>query len=336
MKKLLVLPLISLVLLTGCSGGKKDNQNAEQNVPAVKVETVRQQAVEQIREYTGTIAPYTKNMIASQSAMRIEKIYVEVGDYVKAGQLLVQMEETNFLQAKLQLENLKTDYVRVKALFESGGISKQQLDQLQTQLSVTEETVINLEKNTRLLSPITGVVTQRMFDNGDITGGQPILSVQQLSPVKISINIQEEYFPVVKTKMSSDIFVDVYSGEKFNGQVSLIYPTVDAITHTFTTEITYNNNNMRLRPGMFARVAFNFGTANHVVVPDKAVIKQTGTNDRYVFVWNNDNTVSYKKVELGRRMNDTYEIISGINDGDKVVVAGMSRLVEGTTVKVVE
>ncbi len=336
MKKLWLLPCAALVMLTGCGGGKKD-ATEEKILPEVKVETVQQQEVEQLQEYMATISPYSKNMIASfQATMRIEKIMVEVGSRVSAGQLLVKMEESNYLQAKLQLENLKTDYSRAQTLYESGGVSQQQVDQLKTQLAVTQEVFDNLEKNTFLRSPISGIVTQRNFDNGDISGGQPILQVQQLNPVKITIDIQEKYFPQVKTKMPATIYVESHGSEAFEGKVNLVYPTIDPVAHTFTTEIVVNNSQLKIRPGMFARVRFNFGTLNNVVVPDKAIIKQTGTDDRYVFVLNSDATVSYKKVILGQRMGNYYELLSGLDGGERVVTAGMSRLVDGAEVKVVE
>jgi RND family efflux transporter MFP subunit len=326
--------LCGLLLLPGCKGGKAAEQKTETSVVVeVKTEHVKQQPVSQRQEYTGVISPYSKNMIASQSAMRIEKIHVEIGDYVSAGKLLVKMEETAYLQAKLQLENLKTDYGRTQALYETGGVSKQVLDQLKTQLDVTEETVANLEKNTWLRSPITGIVTARNFDDGDMTGGQPILLVQQLKPVKITLNIQEQYFPAVKPKMNAAIRLDIYPGKEFRGRAHLIYPTVDAVSHTFPTEFIYDNADLALRPGMFARAELNFGTIDNVVVPDKAVIKQPGTDDRYVYVVNVDNTVAYIKVKLGQRLGDSYEVLSGLNDGDKVVVAGMSRLINGTAIR---
>jgi RND family efflux transporter MFP subunit len=337
-KTAFIIPLLgiaSLLLPAGCSGGKTAEQTDAKTAVEVKVETVHVQQVAQIQEYTGDIIPYAKNMIASQTAMRIDKIHVEVGDHVKAGQLLVNMEENAYLQARLQLENLKTDYRRAQALYESGGASKQVIDQLKTQLDVTEESVANLYKNTCLLSPVAGIVTARMFDNGDVTGGQPILQVQQLKPVKIKLNIQEQYFSAMKPNMPAMIRPDVFPGREFKGKVHLIYPTVDAVSHTVTTEILWDNSRLELRPGMFARVVLNFGEKTHVVAPDKAIIKQPGTDDRYVYVVKSDNTVDYRKVTLGQRLGDRYEILSGLHDGERVAVAGISRLINGTEVTIV-
>ena len=81
---------------------------------------------------------------------------------------------------------------------------------------------------------------------------------------------------------------------------------------------------------------FNLGSRNNVVVPDNAIVKQPGSGDRYVFVLNDDNTVSYVKVALGRRLDANYEVLSGLKDGDKVAVTSLTRLKDGVDVRVVE
>jgi len=340
MKKISILAFSLALLMAGCNSGGQatqgKNPGMEETSIEVKVQTVHIQSVVQEQIYTGTIAPYSKNTISSfQATMRIDQIMAEVGDYVREGQLLVKMEEANYLQAKLQIENLKVDYNRIEALYQSGGVSLQQLEQMKVQLEITQKTFDNLEKNTYLKSPVNGTVTMRNFDNGDLSGGQPILQVQQLNPLKITINIQEMYYPWVKPQMPATIRLDSYPDESFEGKVRLVSPVIDPVTHTFTVEIVVNNNNMKIRPGMFARVLFNFGTVDHVVAPDLAIIKQSGVNDRYVFVLNADQTVTYTKVTLGQRLGNEYEIVSGLNDGDQVVTAGISRLVNGTKVSVI-
>lgn len=135
--------------------------------------------------------------------------------------------------------------------------------------------------------------------------------------------------------MPVEIKLDVYGDELFNGKINLIYPTIDAATRTFRVEVGISNGDMRVRPGMFARVKLNLGTENNVVVPDLAVIKQAGSGDRYVYVYENGK-VSYNKVVLGRRMQDEYELKSGVANNSKVVVAGQARLVDGAEVQVEE
>ena len=127
--------------------------------------------------------------------------------------------------------------------------------------------------------------------------------------------------------------VDVYGDEEFEGKISLVYPTIDPATRTFPVEIQLVNRDQRVRPGMFARATLNFGTADNVVVPDLAIVKQAGSGDRYVYVYK-DGKVSYNKVELGRRMGSEYELKSGVPDNSQVVVAGQARLINGTEVEI--
>ena len=112
----------------------------------------------------------------------------------------------------------------------------------------------------------------------------------------------------------------------------LVYPTIDPATRTFPVEIQLVNRDQRVRPGMFARATLNFGTQDHVVVPDLAIVKRAGSGDRYVYVYNGK--VSYNKVELGRRMDTEYELISGVDNNSQVVIAGQSKLADGVEVEV--
>lgn len=301
----------------------------------VKVAAAELQSVEQIAEFSGTVTANVRNSISSAGATRIDKILVEVGDHVSKGQNLVEMEPTNYLQASAQLENLKVEYSRAEALYKSGGISKQQLDQLKTQLDVAETSTKNLYDNTHLVSPVSGVITARNFDNGDVVGGSPILSVEQLNPLKVRINVSEEYFSRVRVGMRVDIALEVYPDRQFRGNVSLIYPTIDAATRTFTVEVAIPNEQMLVRPGMFARVTLNLGAMPHTVIPDIAVQKQQGTNDRFVFVIK-DGVAERRVVQLGRRLDSKMEILKGVAAEEVVAVAGVTRLVDQTEVEIMD
>ena len=266
--------------------------------------------------------------------MRIDQIFVEVGDRVSKGQKLVLMDAANLKQMKLQLENKRLEFKRADELYKVGGTSKSEWDALKMALDVQETAYKNLMENTTLLSPVNGVVTARNYDNGDMySGGSPVLVVEQITPVKLLINVSETYFTKVKKGAPVSIKLDVYGDEEFTGKISLVYPTIDAATRTFPVEIKLENRDQRVRPGMFARATLNFGTADHVVVPDLAIVKQAGSGDRYVYVYDNGK-VTYNKVELGRRMGAEYELISGVPDNSQVVIAGQARLINGAEVEV--
>lgn len=330
------IPVVAALALLSCSGEKKETTTVEEKVK-VKVETVHVQEVEQLSEFTATVEAYKTNQIAPQSPVRITKLHVEVGDHVRAGQLLVSMDANNLIQAKIQLENQEKEFNRIDELYKVGGASKSAWDAQKTSLEISRTALRNLEENNQLLSPIAGIVTARNYDNGDMyNGAEPVYVVQQIRPVKLMVHVSESFFAKVKKGMDVDIRLDVYGDEHFKGAVNLVYPTIDPATRTFPVEIGIQNNDERVRPGMFARVTKNFGTLQHVVVPDQAVVKQAGSGDRYIYVYKNDGTVNYQKVELGRRMANRYEVVSGVNDGDQVVITGQNRLANGTQVEVVK
>ncbi len=338
-KSFQIAAVLVAAMLGACSGGeKKEAENAAvSEKPTVKLATVNSRDVEQIGEYTATVEAEAKNNIAPTTPGRISKIFVEVGDYVRKGQKLVQMDAANLTQLKLQLDNQEKEFNRVDELYKVGGASKSEWDAAKTNLDVRRSSYENLLENTQLVSPLNGVVTARNFDNGDLysSTAMPVLVVEQITPVKLMVNVSEPNFPKVTKGMPVTVKLDVYEGEEFEGKVSLVYPTIDAATHTFPVEVTLANGNQRVRPGMFARVIMNFGTKNHVVVPDMAVVKRAGSGDRFVYVYNNGK-VSYNKVELGRRMDTEYELISGVENNAQVVIAGQTRLSDGVEVEVIQ
>ena len=330
-----MMAVCAAVLFVACSGKKEaTGQAEEETVQLVKVEKVVEQPIPQVVSYTATVEPYKRNLISSSLPNRIKKIYVEVGDHVKAGQKLVDLDRANLAQQKLQLDNLELEYNRVKELFAVGGASQQQVDQMRTQYETAKTSYENLDENTILVSPVNGVVTARNFDDGDMASGA-ILTVMQIQPVKVLVNVSESDFTKVKQGMPVDVNVEVYGDEKFKGKVSLIHPTIDASTRTFVTEINIPNTDSRIRPGMFARVNIDFGNVDRVVVPDRAVIKRSGSGDRFVYVYK-DGKVSFNQVQLGRHIDNTYELISGVESGSMVVTAGHTRLKDGAAVKIAE
>ena len=327
--------LLVVAMLGACSGGS-DKAAAEKvdEKPRVKLAEVSSRPVEQIQEYTATVEAEVKNNIAPSSPVRIDRIFVEVGDRVSKGQKLVSMDAANLKQIKYQLDNQQIEFKRIDELYKVGGASKSEWDTAKMNLDIRETSYKNLLENTSLLSPINGVVTARNYDNGDMySGGNPVLVVEQITPVKLMINVSESYFTQVKKGAPVDVKLDVYGDEIFKGTINLIYPTIDAATRTFPIEIKLDNRDQRVRPGMFARATLNFGTAENVVVPDLAIVKQAGSGDRYVYVYK-DGKVTYNKVELGRRMGAEYELISGVPDNSRVVIAGQTKLVNGMEVEI--
>lgn len=323
-------------LVASCSSDDKTATNAVEELPRIEVDVAHQREVPQIKVYTANVEADNINNISPSAANRITSITVDVGDRVRKGQTLVTLDPVNITQVKLNLEQTKREYDRAVTLLEIGAGTQQSVEQLKTQLDVYQTQYNNLRENAVLVSPITGVVTARNYDPGDMSGSQPVLTVGQLSPiVKVMINVSENDLQLIKSGMPVDVTFDAFAGETFTGKIARVYPTVDTSTRTFQVEVQIANRDERILPGMFARVEINLGDMQNVVVPDRAVVKQTGSGNKYVYVYHNG-TVSYNRVELGRRLDDAYELLSGCNDGDTVVIAGQTRLADGVKAEIIK
>ena len=286
-------------------------------------------------EFTSEIEPYKENDITpAATGVHINRILVDVGDKVQKGQLLVTLDPTQYTQARVQLKTVEDDYNRLLPVYKAGGISAQQIQQAKAQLDVQREAVANLRKNIEVRSPISGVVTARNYESGDLFAAQPILHVMQIDPLKVIVNISEQYFPNVKVGMPVELLVDIFPDKKFEGKVSLIYPALDAATRTFKVEVRVPNADRTLRPGMYARTIFDMGEKQGVMVPDVAVQKQVGSAERFLYVIRDDSVAERRSVTLGRQVGDRIDILSGIEPGEQVAVTALSKLYDGAKVSV--
>ncbi|MBR7183003.1 MAG: efflux RND transporter periplasmic adaptor subunit [Alistipes sp.] len=333
---LLVISVFAAVSCGSDKSSKQAEQAAEVSLPNVEVATVSVREVVQQAYFTGTVEAFVVNNIAPQSPRRIKEIHYDIGDHVEKGQLLVSLDDSALVQAKAQMENAKVEYDRTNELYEFGGASKSEWDARRLQYQVAKASYENLLENTTLIAPISGIISARNYDNGDMTGGLPVLVIEQIRPVKIMINVSENLFAKVRKGMKVYTSFEAYGDEEFVGSISRIYPTIDSATRTFRVEVSVPNSDERVRPGMFARVTLPYGKTNNVIAPDRAVNKLMGSGDRYVYVLQADGTVRYSKVELGRRLDAEYAILSGLKDGEKVVVKGQNALTNGCKVNVVK
>lgn len=334
--------LAAALSLAACAGKSGQNGTAAQGqqtqaaeAAPVKVVTAvaAYQDVPQEEVYSSTVQAYAINNIVPQSAGRIKKINVEVGDFVRAGQILAEMDALNLEQAHLKLVNDSTELSRLRTLLHEGGVSQSDFEAVELAYKVSRSQYNNLVENTILRSPLNGVVTARGYDRGDMYAmGTPIFVVQQITPVKLLVGITESNYTKLQRGDKVSLTVDALPGRTFEGKVGRIYPTIDPASHTFTAEILVPNGDRVLRPGMYARVNVTFAVNRSIVVPDAAVQKQQGSGVRVVYVVGPDETVDIVPVTPGRHIGREYEILEGLKEGDRVVVKGHSALRNGSKV----
>lgn len=330
---------LAAAALSAC-GPKQQKQNfaaqsTEVRIPSVKVAVSEKRVVPTELDYSVTLQAYAINNIAPQSGSRIVSINAEVGDFVKKGQVLAQMDKAQLQQSELQLKNLETEYQRAKALYEKGGLSKSDFESIELQYNITKTSYENLLTNTILKSPLDGVVTARNYDVADMfTMSAPLFVVQQINPMKALVAVSEKDYSKLKKGLKVVFTPEALGGKAYQGSVTRIHPTVDPVTHTIMAEVNIPNDKAELRPGMYSTATLVFGESSVILVPDSAIIKQQGSGVRTVYVLNADNTVSLKIVEVGRHIGKEYEILSGLTEGQTVVTSGQAALKNGVKVQV--
>lgn len=200
-----------------------------------------------------------------------------------------------------------------------------------------------LTENTRLKAPFSGIISGKYFEPGEMYSGAPvaavgkaaILSLVQIDRLKIIVPVSEKYFPQIKNGMDAAVRSDIYPDRVFAGKVVRIYPTIDPSSRTFSVEVVLANGEGILRPGMFARVSFDLQEVDAIVLPALAVLKMQGSNERYLFI-EKEGKAKRIPVSIGARYDDMVEVISDqLQPGDRVIVSGQSRLLEGVAVEVV-
>ena len=232
--------IMPTLLLSSC--GKAEEKAAAtreaDELPRIEIDMARRMEVPQLKEYTATVEAENINNIAPATPNRIKKINVEVGDHVRAGQTLVELDTSNAQQLRINLDQIEREYNRAVSLLEIGAGTQQAVDQLRAQLDAARSQYDNMMENTVLTSPVTGVVTARNYDPGDMCGSMPVLTVGQLTPeVKVMINVSENDMNTLRQGMPVSVTFDAFPGETFSGKIARIYPTVDSATLTFGVEV---------------------------------------------------------------------------------------------------
>lgn len=329
---------IAVLALVSCGGKQqsKEGTTATVRVPNVRTTIASTQTVSIDETYAVTLQSFAINNIAPQASGRIVKINAEIGDFVKKGAVLAEMDKTNLEQTELQLKNAEKEYNRAKALHEKGGVSDSDFESIELNYKVRKSAYQNLKENTILESPLEGVVSARNYDQGDMYSmASPVFVVQQINPLKALVAISESDYSLLKKGATVEIKTEAIPGKTFTGKVALIYPTIDPTTHTVVAEVHIPNAAHDLRPGMYGDATVIFGKADRILLPDSAIVKQQGSGVRSVYVLNADKSVSLKQVTVGRHLGDKYEVLSGVNDGETIVTSGHGALRDGIKVNVI-
>jgi membrane fusion protein, multidrug efflux system len=344
-KNLIIAAFLNILLIVSCTQTGQDSMESGklERIEPVRTLKLDFQTIARTVDYTSTLQALEEIHLAPSSPGRIEQIFAEVGTRVRKDDILVQMDRIQLHQAEIQLRTLEIDYKRFDTLKKAGSIAQQQYDQLESQLEIARNNVNFYRENTSLRAPFSGVVSGKYFEPGEMFLGSPnpqigkaaIVSLVIIDRLKILVPVSERFFPHIQVDQEALIVSDIYPDRVFTGRVFRIHPTIDRTSRTFNVEISLDNTEGILRPGMFCRVRLDIDVVQAMLVPAIAVLKLQGSNERYLFS-ERDGRARRISVIIGNRYDDQVEVISGeLQQGDHVIVSGQARLLDGMPVSVI-
>jgi membrane fusion protein, multidrug efflux system len=344
----------------GGRGGR--GQFARQDMPVELSPAKRGEVAEYVTVVGNLIGAATVEVVPKTNG-RLESVSVRLGDPVRQGQVIAQLEDREIAEQVKQAEaayevsnatirqreaDLKFNQAnleRSRNLFERQLIPKQTLDdadlkyqaavaqldlaraQFQQSKARLDELKLNLA-NTIVRSPVDGFIGKRYLDPGASVGpNAPVASVVDIRFVRLVVNLVEKDLRKVTAGKPAAVEVDAYPGETFEGKVARVAPVLDPATRTAQMEVEIQNPSRRLKPGMYARVRLTVAAKpDAVVVPRTAVITVEGKTG--VFVANN-NTAKFMPVETGIEQEEVVEVVKGIDEGTRVITTGAQALKDG-------
>jgi len=336
---LISLILISSTIFTSCSKENNSLNNSTTAIP-VEVSVVKKSTIQKELELVGTLSAWKEANLAAQTTARIQKIYVEEGSRVKEGDLLFEMDDTQLAQAKIQYQVAKDNYDRMKPLYETGAISQSQFDQVKATYETSEKTYNLLLTNTQFRAPFSGIITAKRLNDGEVfllapggAGAPTIVSMMQINPLKLILNVSENNLKDVKLNQTVEIKSDVFPNEVYKGTINRINPVVNPTSRTFEVEVKIPNPNEKLKPGMFVRAKILIGKLEGIIINRSAILKQLGSTSYYGFIVK-DNVAKRVELTLGKEFDSQVEITSGLNEGDQLIIRGQGLLKDGNKVEI--
>lgn len=336
------------LLASGCNNRPASSDAEATSASAVKVTVANAKEMEYtpVLNFTGTAEANKQANLGSAIPGRVEKLNYAKGSFVPQGAVIAEMSDEMLIQAKIELEAIKKDYERIARLKEKGSISVMDYDHMKAKYEASQTKVNMLRKNTSITAPFGGILVDIMVNEGenysfvpsvsaDLKVKSGIATLMQLNPLKVSIEVNEKELDAIRKGQTVEFIFDAYPNEKVSGKVTYVSPVLSSLSRTSTVEVAVPNDRGKLKPGMFCRASVNMPQTTGVFVPVNALCRQQGTGEDFVFVLNNDNTVTRTAVTRGESVN-AFVRLPEIRKNTAVVVGGKNKLDDGSIVEIVK
>ncbi|MDC0357905.1 efflux RND transporter periplasmic adaptor subunit [Oligoflexia bacterium] len=333
-QKTLYLALLT-VLLSACSG----NQQAEEMVMPVAVKLPQQQRLVDSVSVVGTLVANESVDIKSEIDGKVEVIEFQEGQAVKADSLLVKIDHKKLTaevaEAKANFDLAEADLSRSKMLLARKTISSQEYDQALSAFNVRKaslELMRDRLDDALVKAPFDGVLGARLISPGQyLSSGTMLTSLVSLDPIKVEFSVPERFISRLQNSQAVEVEVAALPGATFKGVVFFIAPQVNTETRTVLVKAVIDNQDHKLKPGMFANLNLTLEEKeNAVVIPESALMLQ-GEQVR-VFVVDHEDRAQIKEIVVGKYLDGVVEVLSGIAVDEKIITEGIQKIGPGMKV----
>lgn len=328
--------LVLLPLLANGQGGPPGGRQV--TVESMVVTTA---PLESTVDAVGTVLADASAMLRTEIPGQIVERHFEEGQAVKKGDPLFSIEatifEAEFNEAKANVEQSEAEFTRAQELVNSQLVSATEYDTARANYNVAVARLRSAESRlskTVIQAPFDGYAGLRRINVGDYaTIGQELVNVVRLDPLRVDFSVPETLLSRVQPGQAIKVTVGAFRDESFEGVVTAIDPQIDVTGHSMAVRARLPNPDLRLRPGLFAQVSVSLAVNPHAIMVPEQAIWPIG-NDKIIYVIE-EGIASQRTVMLGDRKPGWVEVVSGLDAGEEIVIAGQMKLFPGVAVQTI-
>lgn len=342
-KKLLLSNLAVLLIITAAGCHNKSGENGSDYLTeTVVVQQVKKMPVNREISISGNIEGKKTIKLGFMVAGKINFAGFDEGSTIKQGELIASLDPENYKLgvdiANAGLSQVTDEYNRLQKMHAKGSLAESDFEKVSNTLKQVQSQQKLASKNladTKLYSPITGVILKRITEPGEVvSSGYPVYVVSDISTVKVSASVPEAELRYIKRGQTAKIHVAAID-TNLTGKISEIGAAADPYTRTYTVKIELPNTGMRLRPGMIAELKIVTSAVTEILsVPGESILRDLDRTT-YVYIADTEKGHAFKrKVAVGNPYENNIEITTGLSENELVVTGGHQKLTDGAAIKI--
>ena len=352
---ILMIAVIAYKIYANISTGKERAARAlAGRTVTVEAAAVGRRDLAPVFTFSANLEAVWSTEVSTKADGRIDKLFAEEGDRVTAGMVLARLDmnelaaqvmqaEGQVLQAQATLEQNELNFQRMDALYKQNAVSAHTLDSARTQRDLAlggeraaQGNLLLLKArldNANILSPMNGVVIRRHVQAGAFSkAGAAIFTVADVSTLLAKAVVGEAQITELSLGKSVNVKVDALKGQEFKGSITRLSPAASVPTRTFTAEVSIPNPGERIKVGMFANAdSVGQERKNVLAVPESALVMRE--DQKTVYVVADGNRVVQKVLKIGDAAGGWVEVLSGVTEGERIIVAGQHKLKDGASIR---